>query len=1341
MIVTPPKIDKRNFQTLLEEAKRLAPFYVPEWNIASSDDSGVALLKIFFYMLQEVTHRLNEVPEKNFVAFLDMLGVKLVPAQPSNVPLTFKLATGATNVLVPELTQAEASATDKREALIFETEKNILATTTALTDIYSVVPTRDEIFEHSQNLTDSKSFELFVNHDQQEHALYLGHENLFNIKGKANIQLTISPFPEQLLNPRLVSWQYYGKKVEVIYGQEVESLGWYNFEFGEEFSGQITLVKNDVWEIIPYKINDIETRWIRCLLGVSVTIADYVPAGASSFEVDSILGITPGDQLQIADWETTDDTPKVEFITVTRTETTKAGPTVYIQEKLKYAHNKGVLVKRVRDVSKDWETINNLQINTITISTSPPDTGIGADLLFSNDVPLDLSKPPVYPFGKQPRLYDTFYIASQEAFSKKGAKITLNMEISRKQSGVSVRRVQGIGETFASRLEKGLLFSADLKFQGDLDNGSISDDLRRAFENNKFPLSQNVTISIEEKGSRWLITDEGNNRTYTIRKEGEQLNIYIEPIKTVEQLLQNTPSQLASILNTDETRAVNILEAARKEFHDKTPPLKETDDGTAPPEEDLLALSWEYWDGKGWKVIKNLTDNTDRLTKTGTFTVTFSCPEDIATTFVAGQENYWIRVRIVSGDYGREEVILLGEPPNQYLMPDRSSINPPVITRLQITYSLQEAFDLQHCLIHNNLEFQDVTQNSKTETELFQPFQPLPDEHQTLYLGFDKQLLKGPISLFFSLEEQRYPDENRPRVQWYYYSKADEWVRLEVVDDTDNLTRSGTIELLGPSDFAQTSLFGKKRYWLKAVDIEERFQPSQESVMVWQVVPDYAVQGERIDVTISGNNFQQGATVTFSGNGIKVAKDVEVISSSQLRVQIAVASDAPLSERDVTVTNPDGNQGIGKGLFQVEAVTLIKPCPEESQVFPLPFEPLGDFPPAPKIKGIYINSTWALQTATIRNEILGSSDGAQLQVFQFTQTPVFSETIQVNEIGSISEDDKQSLIETEGEEAISEVKNAAGNPTEIWVRWKKVDDFFDSKPESRHYIINRVSGEVQFGDGIHGMIPPIGKDNIRATYQSGGGKDGNVNASEIQTLKTSIPFVDKVNNPTPAGGGSNTETVEKVLERGPQFLRNRGRAVTFEDYEWLVKEASPDIARVKCLPNFNNEGTFEPGWVTVVLVPESSEEKPVPSPLLLKKVEEYLKDRCSNVLVSAKRLQVIGPDYIKVSVIADIYPISINLASDAEKKAIDALKAFLHPLTGGADKTGWEFGRMVCFSDLYALLEDIEEIDHVENVSMTLEGDEQKMTFTSENVVEISIPPYALIYSGEHALTPKLLTS
>ena len=72
--------------------------------------------------------------------------------------------------------------------------------------------------------------------------------------------------------------------------------------------------------------------------------------------------------------------------------------------------------------------------------------------------------------------------------------------------------------------EKRFLFSVALEFQGDLDNGIISEELRREFGNKKAPLSQHATILVEQPGSKWLVTD--NLKKYPLRKEKRGLNIY-----------------------------------------------------------------------------------------------------------------------------------------------------------------------------------------------------------------------------------------------------------------------------------------------------------------------------------------------------------------------------------------------------------------------------------------------------------------------------------------------------------------------------------------------------------------------------------------------------------------------------------------------------------------------------------------------------------------------------------------------------------------------------------------------------------------------------------------------
>jgi trigger factor len=100
-------------------------------------------------------------------------------------------------------------------------------------------------------------------------------------------------------------------------------------------------------------------------------------------------------------------------------------------------------------------------------------------------------------------------------------KLTLMADASK--SAIEENKLQSIGEPDIDT-EKRFLWSSKLECQGDLDKGTISDELRREFEDNKAPLSTQATISVEQPESSWLITD-GLNK-YPIRKIEQQLNIY-----------------------------------------------------------------------------------------------------------------------------------------------------------------------------------------------------------------------------------------------------------------------------------------------------------------------------------------------------------------------------------------------------------------------------------------------------------------------------------------------------------------------------------------------------------------------------------------------------------------------------------------------------------------------------------------------------------------------------------------------------------------------------------------------------------------------------------------------
>jgi predicted phage baseplate assembly protein len=358
---------------------------------------------------------------------------------------------------------------------------------------------------------------------------------------------------------------------------------------------------------------------------------------------------------------------------------------------------------------------------------------------------------------------------------------------------------------------------------------------------------------------------------------------------------------------------------------------------------------------------------------------------------------------------------------------------------------------------------------------------------------------------------------------------------------------------------------------------------------------------------------------------------------------------------------------------------------------------------------------------------------------------VVAEEIWVDELATLTESERKTLAETAPED-VREVFDDAGNLTRFLIRWSPAEDLAEATASDRVYAIDRTFGQVQFGDGEHGTVPPIGKDNVVATYRAGGGSRGNVAAGQIVTLRSTIPFVDKVLNPAAAGGGSDTELIEDAVVRGPRSIRHRGRAVTAEDFEQLAHEASQSVARVKALPTFNDRGEYETNWVTVIIVPAGADARPAPSPQLRYRVEQYLRERAASSVVFPKHVKVSGPAYVEVTVNADIYAESIDLAPQVEAAAVAALEAFLHPLTGGYTQSGWEFGRLPCLSDFYGLLEAVPGMDHIENLRMTLSPvtpggakAAEARVVSEDRPLDVVVPVYTLVYSGEHKFDVKAL--
>jgi hypothetical protein len=637
-----------------------------------------------------------------------------------------------------------------------------------------------------------------------------------------------------------------------------------------------------------------------------------------------------------------------------------------------------------------------------------------------------------------------------------------------------------------------------------------------------------------------------------------------------------------------------------------------------------LALRWEYWNGAEWKAL-TVTDTTANLTENGA--VNFTFPEQPSKSVFNGEERFWIRVRIVAGNYGEETRYVKDESQTGGYRIELANFAPPIVDKIELGYTLTIGNAAPEAAVAlNDFTYEDITRPLNDPEQSTAPLRATQDSKPTLYYGFNPPsgrttLPKGTMSLFnrvlayqYEAVPQAAPAPSgapaaRLEVAWEYWNGT-AWSRLTVQDDSENFTRPGIVEILPPSDFAKRSEFGKSAFWLRAV---------------WKS---------------------------------------------------------------------------------------------------------GEYSVVPRLNRVLLNTTMASQATTIKNEILGSSDLSENQKFTTTRKPVLEgQQLEVREPEMPTADDQASIESDEGEDAISIVPDAAGRPQEIWVRWHEVPDFYGSGPRDRHYVIDHLSGEITFGDGVNGMIPSRGSGNLRMKqYRSGGGLAGNRAAGSVVQLKTTVPYVEKVINTEAASGGAEAETLDLLYERAPRTIRHRNRVVTVEDWEDLAMLATPETARARCVPLRNLSAdplgnTMAPGVVSVMIVPRTKDAKPLPSLELLTRIQNYL------ALHGAPTADayVVGPLYLRVDVTVEIALASLEGASAVERAVRSKLAEFLHPLTGGLDRRGWDFGREPYRSDLYALIGSVQGVDHIR--ALALDDTAEDPTGVIKRTGRF------LVYSGNHQVS------
>ena len=597
-----------------------------------------------------------------------------------------------------------------------------------------------------------------------------------------------------------------------------------------------------------------------------------------------------------------------------------------------------------------------------------------------------------------------------------------------------------------------------------------------------------------------------------------------------------------------------------------------------PREADNPELAWEYFDGTSWSRLDRwkLTDSTGNFARTGD--VSFNVPSDIVPAEIGGKNDYWIRVRLTGGDFGRASYVITndpatGDPKTTSITIDRSKLNPPEIVSIEASYVLNDAITPDLIVAANNLAAIDQTQAALRNGAVFNLFEGVAQHvgdsgggSRALYLGFDRNPGVQALSLFVDAL-----DRDAPRRELVAeVLTAAGWQRAGLDDETAGLARPGIFQLRLAPKPEQLPLFGSDGWWL-------RLRPKDTG---------------------------------------------------------------------------------------------------------------GDW--APVLRGLFVNAVLADHAKSVTKELLGSSLGDPNQSYRLAQTPVLPQTLELRVLESLSEEERAALILHHGREAIVEDQAQRGQ----WVRWSETESFVDADGDTRVFRLDSASGEVRFGNGRSGKVPPAGRDSIRAfTYQCGGGSAGNVRALEIAKLDSAIESVELALNPVDASGGADAPAIERIAVSAPALLRHAGRALSPVDIEAIAEGSAPDVVRARCLPP---RGC---GIELAVSIRDPARRCPVPS-------RERREGIARNILAAGwgalapDAVTVRAPRYLRVRIEAELIASGAEAAAGVEHEARTRLMAFLHPADGGSDKLGWAFGRRVWPSDVHRALAGTPGLDRVAAVRL-----------------------------------------
>lgn len=568
-------------------------------------------------------------------------------------------------------------------------------------------------------------------------------------------------------------------------------------------------------------------------------------------------------------------------------------------------------------------------------------------------------------------------------------------------------------------------------------------------------------------------------------------------------------------------------------------------------------------------------------------------------------------------------------------------------------------------LYENNGKIEDLTAFAGEDGSYAKVFRVGSRETENLYLGFEKALDSGKETrLFITVREYKerrsLPEDFQLSALQCFCYNGKNWIPVGITDDkTNGLLRSGVISLRIPEQMQKYVMEdGREGYYLKITIMENHYDVTPEIGKIF-LNPVRMVQ-----------KLELAKSMIYSYSPRNEIYNIPCYMQEKDKIAVGVCDNEEDDTYRMVYT------------FEPQVNDECRVDYEKKQIcFMDGMEPeLGS-----------LVDVFLIKENMLMDMEIGITDGCAGQELPFfVQEPY----------------EIQLILET--------VKEGRS----YYQHWNYVPKLEQASYEDRVFTYNSESNSIQFGDGIHGMVPDAGCLVKVSECSLSDYEEGNVREGEIRRIKDNSYGQFKAYNTAMAAGGRGIDSIQKMQERLESEVLEQNRVVSPLDYEKMVKEI-PGLmirgAKVISAKEYceNHSLAYKPYDTYVVVCPHSMK----PGEKLNQKYHDNICDYLEQYRMLNTRVKVVAPVYGCINMSGRLRIVGNREAAKAQ------VENFVRNYIDEKQKQCC-FGETLSYGDIFMQLETLNHVERVEELHLSLGGEMGRKSDKGDILLNSDCLPY-----------------